>query len=212
MHLHSHWSHVLFVLSLLGCGDETVDQRTPSPRKAPVYVPQTALAPLSCDMGKVPVFSDHGFEAVSGGVITELGAPLVKLVCVDERARRVGEGQGESEAGSCPAGQVEFIHSADPAAEMATSRCVGVPPVCTAGQHLDFEGDRWVCRTCEVVIQYGSLFGGRRVCARRPVLACPSGKVPTLVYETNTWECRQTCDNGEYDQLMLDNRLVCVPC
>ena len=63
-----------------------------------------------------------------------------------------------------------------------------------------------------LTVRYGAIFECKRVCTETPMLACPSGEVPTFVAETERWECRPECDNGLYDRHTLDGALVCVPC
>ena len=90
--------------------------------------------------------------------------------------------------------------------------CVPPPPPCPDGQHPRYESG-WGCEPgCELIIHYGAIYGGRNVCADRPDVTCPSGQVPTFVYETQRWSCRPTCDDGLYDRPILDGSLVCVPC
>lgn len=117
---------------------------------------------------------------------------------------------------ACPSGQVEFVTERpggqDSAGDSTSTACLEAPPACPSPSHLGRTATAWSCLNCEVVIQYGDLYGGKRVCVDRPRMACPSGQVPTLVFESASWECRATCDNGEYDQLQLGDRLVCVPC
>ena len=111
------------------------------------------------------------------------------------------------EAGGCAEGQVAVIRSG------YAPICVPPPPPCPSGTQPNYVGSAWRCDgPCDLVIHYGSIYGGRNVCAPTPTISCPSGQVPTFVYETQRWECRTTCDNGLYDQIRLDGLLVCVPC
>lgn len=89
--------------------------------------------------------------------------------------------------------------------------CAPPPPDCP-GEGLDYVQDRWQCVPCELIVQFGGLFDGKRACAPRPNLTCTSGNTPTFDATTHTWDCVRTCNNGLYDQRMLDGRLVCVPC
>ena len=65
---------------------------------------------------------------------------------------------------------------------------------------------------CEVIVQYGYIYGFQRRCAPRPPPTCPSGQVQTFREDTETWVCNTTCDNTLYDRVWLDGQLVCVPC
>jgi hypothetical protein len=108
----------------------------------------------------------------------------------------------------CAMGEVQVV---DPNAT-PSRQCVPPPPRCADGEQLDFVGGVLQCVPCDIIIQYGAIYSGRRVCTRRPTLMCSGGQTPTFVFETQTWECRPTCDNGLYDQHMLDGQLICVPC
>lgn len=90
--------------------------------------------------------------------------------------------------------------------------CVPKPQDCPTGEDLDWTGAAWQCVTCEVVVQYGGLYDGERVCAPRPNVVCGSGTTPTFEVDRRRWECLPTCNNGQYDRVMLDGQLVCVPC
>jgi hypothetical protein len=91
--------------------------------------------------------------------------------------------------------------------------CASTPPVCPASQSLDYVNGAWTCTNCELIVQYGAIYFSRRICAPRPpVTACAASQVQTFVYETERWECRPTCDNGDYDQVYVDGALVCIPC
>jgi hypothetical protein len=122
-----------------------------------------------------------------------------------------GDGQppttSDCEDGSCPAGQVRVITE-------TMSVCVPPPPECPEGRYANYVGyDAWSCEPpCEIIIHYGGIYGGANVCTERPRLTCPGGQSPTFVYETQTWECRPTCDNTLYDRILLDGAVVCVPC
>ena len=78
---------------------------------------------------------------------------------------------------------------------------------------MDPSQGSWKCAgPCEIVVRYGGLYGNQAICAQKPHLTCATGMSPTFTAETQTWECRATCDNGQYDQVMFENSLVCVPC
>jgi hypothetical protein len=63
-----------------------------------------------------------------------------------------------------------------------------------------------------VVITYGAQYGNYSRCASAPTISCPSGQVPTWVFQDEQWECQGTCDNGQYDQHTVNGSTVCVPC
>jgi hypothetical protein len=92
--------------------------------------------------------------------------------------------------------------------------CVPPPPPCPEGTHPSHVGSgTWRCDPpCDMIIHYGTIYGGLNVCAGTPDVVCGGGEVPTFVFETERWECRPTCDNGLYDQIWVSGSLVCVPC
>jgi hypothetical protein len=89
--------------------------------------------------------------------------------------------------------------------------CDDAPPECGEGQGLEYAGG-WRCVACDVVVQYGFIFNGLRVCAPPPNLSCQTGQVPTFDAEMRRWRCESTCDNGLYDRQTVDGDIVCVPC
>ncbi|MFT3709580.1 MAG: choice-of-anchor D domain-containing protein [Archangium sp.] len=107
----------------------------------------------------------------------------------------------------CAAGQVQL--------EIARGEltCVQKPPECPTGSSLDFVSDGWRCASCEVLVQFGSLFDNERVCTTKPNLTCNGSQVPTFDAYSHEWECRQTCNNSLYDQATFpDGTRVCIPC
>jgi len=71
----------------------------------------------------------------------------------------------------------------------------------------------WRCDPpCDLIVQYGALYGSLVVCTDLPTLSCPGGQVPTFVFESESWQCAPLCDNGLYDQIWLDDAVLCVPC
>lgn len=106
----------------------------------------------------------------------------------------------------CRSDQIVLIEA------MGMTRCASTPPVCSNGQVALFGDGGWDCGACPYIIQYGGLYAGERVCGEPPDLRCPSGETPTFVAEDRDWSCRATCNNGLYDQILLDELLVCVPC
>ena len=143
-----------------------------------------------CPPGQTPVFTRIPGGGASGIVSADSG--LFQMTC---------------QTTMCMPGQAELV---DPTAGGAT--CVPPPPHCAAGEQLDATGGAFHCVPCDIIVQFGALYAGRRVCAPSPHLSCSGGETPTFVFETEAWECRPTCDNGEYDQHMIGGLLVCVPC
>lgn len=88
--------------------------------------------------------------------------------------------------------------------------CVPAPLDC-GNDGLDFSTG-WQCVPCPLIVQFGGLFDSLRTCAPLPNLTCGPGHVPTFDATTRVWDCAATCDNGLYDQRLLDGQLVCVPC
>jgi hypothetical protein len=108
---------------------------------------------------------------------------------------------------TCQPGQVQL--------EIARGEltCVQKPPECPAGQSLDFVGDAWTCISCEVLVQFGYLFDGQRVCTSKPALTCGANMVPTFDAYSHQWDCRTTCNNTLYDQATFpDGTRACIPC
>ncbi len=93
-------------------------------------------------------------------------------------------------------------------------RCVPPPPSCPPDLYPYYtQGGTWRCeRGCEVIITYGGLYDGLVVCAPRPDVTCGPGQTPHYAFESEVWECRPMCDNGQYDIHMLGSLTVCIPC
>jgi len=111
--------------------------------------------------------------------------------------------------GSCPDGQVAVVLVG------GTRTCVPPPPECPAGTFPNYVASgRWRCDgPCDLIIHYGSIYGGRNVCAPDvPTTPCGSGQSWTFREESETWECRSTCDNTLYDRITVGGGVVCVPC
>lgn len=106
----------------------------------------------------------------------------------------------------CRSDQIVLIEA------MGMTRCVSAPPVCSNGQVALYGDGGWDCAECPYIIQYGGIFDGERVCGEPPDLRCGSGETPTFVAEDRAWSCRETCNNGLYDQILVDQLLICVPC
>ena len=98
-----------------------------------------------------------------------------------------------------------------------TQRCMPALPSCKANEALYYDGTDanptgWNCVPCAVVVEFGSLFNGRRICADAPALSCPNGQVPTFDANSLTWICAPQCDNGTYDLHSFGGQIICVPC
>ncbi len=148
-----------------------------------------------CPAGQTPTYRQRNLGSYGGGssIAAGDGLPRMPMTC---------------ETGNCGQGEVAVVL-------IGQSRiCVPPPPSCPMGQSPTYiASGRWRCDPpCTYIVHYGGLFGGRSVCAGRPMISCGSGTVPTFVEETETWECRPTCNNGLYDQITLSGSLVCVPC
>jgi len=158
--------------------------------------PQCGPPPL-CPDGQTATFRkrDLGGNLWGGSSITQGdGQPETTMTC--------------EPGGGCGAGQV--------AAEAANGQlvCTDPPPACAEGTFPSFtDAGTWECDPpCDLVIHYGAIFGNQTSCAENPDLQCGFGTVPTFVFESESWECRATCDNGMYDQIWFNGALMCVPC
>lgn len=149
--------------------------------------------PICCVSGEAPTYTERDLGSSLGGssVSEGDGLPIMELECAPV---------------FCPDGQVQ-VKLTD-----GTTTCAGEPPICPDGYYPTYDSG-WRCDLpCEVIVHYGGLYGGLTKCAANPDLSCGDGEVPTFVFETESWECRPTCDNGLYDQQYLNGMLVCVPC
>jgi len=91
--------------------------------------------------------------------------------------------------------------------------CADPPPACPSGESPQYTSKgTWECTDCSLVVTYGGIYGNYRRCVSMPHLNCPDGQTPTWVFEDDQWECKPTCDNGQYDQHTIAGQLVCVPC
>jgi hypothetical protein len=148
-----------------------------------------------CPAGQTPTYRRRQLErmGIRSMIVAADGGPVMLFGC---------------EPGNCPDGQV----NTEVAAGMF--RCMPPPPRCTGMQSPAYDQrSGWYCADpCEVVITYGHLYGNQVVCAPRPRIMCGPGTVPTWVYETNRWECRPTCNNGQYDLYLFMGAQICIPC
>lgn len=146
--------------------------------------------PCGCVAGHWQGYRRFDDPSVSSGVVDPATDAPFHIYCVE---------------GECASGQV-FVETAP-----GTYTCSALPS-CGAGQGLEWVDEHLSCVDCAVVVRYGFLFGGLRVCAPDPDLACGGGQVPTFLEQERSWSCQATCDNSLYDQVLLDGNLVCVPC
>jgi hypothetical protein len=155
----------------------------------------TSCATGPCGRGQTPTYRERNLSPAWGGssISAGDGQPIMPMTCETMR---------------CPAGQVAVVFAG------REPICVPPPPACPSGQDPTYVSSGvWRCEhPCELIIHYGSIYGGQNVCAPRPRISCPTGQSPTWVYEMRTWECRRTCDNTLYDRIRLDGQVVCVPC
>jgi hypothetical protein len=130
----------------------------------------------------------------------------------------VAPGGGVGATGGAPSASGAAGDSAGPSAPpqlmpAGTLLCADPPPTCPPGQSPQFTAKQtWECTDCSLVVTYGGAYGNYRRCVNAPTIDCPMGQVPTWVFEDEKWECKDTCDNGQYDQHKINGMLVCVPC
>jgi hypothetical protein len=117
---------------------------------------------------------------------------------------------GPAAGGAAPSGADPATPPSDPPPSV---KCAPPPPDCQPGFSPQYTGhDTWECTNCALVVTYGGIYGNYRRCVNAPNIACPQGQVPTWSYDQEIWECKDTCDNGMYDQHTIEGQLVCVPC
>jgi hypothetical protein len=125
----------------------------------------------------------------------------------------VASGAAFSDAAGAPASGGDTAPTDPPNQPAPTVKCAPPPPDCQPGFSPQFTGhDTWECTDCALVVTYGGIYGNYRRCVNAPTIACPQGQVPTWSYDKEIWECKDTCDNGMYDQHTIEGQLVCVPC
>jgi hypothetical protein len=121
---------------------------------------------------------------------------------------------GTGAGGAPSAGAADSTAAASaPVPADGTIVCTDPPPPCPQGQSPQYTSKgTWECTDCSLVVTYGGIYGNYRRCVSLPHLDCPQGQTPTWVFEDDQWECKPTCDNGQYDQHTIGGQLVCVPC
>lgn len=171
---------------------ETIDQRE---LRISMFSLQGELCnggpgPCPCLPGDVQTYRRFDDPWVPSGVFTPEEVSPYHVYC---------------QAGSCEPGEVLVEVDLD------TFECSSVPS-CSGDTGLEWVDGHLSCVACDFVIRYGALFDGLRICAPTPTLSCGAGQVPTFLEEIQEWRCENTCDNGLYDQALLNGNLVCVPC
>lgn len=191
-------------------GPDAPTGNTPAPTPKPLDGPITAMVascqPTMCADGQVaveipPMVGNNG----DGPVLS--GGPAS------------GPSAGPSDPAIDDSGTAEVDAPAIPTppnvqlSPPGTLLCVPPPPACDNGMSPQYNSKgQWECTDCAIVVTYGGAYGNYRRCANEPNIKCEDGQVPTWVFETETWECKITCDNGQYDQHTIGGELVCVPC
>lgn len=146
--------------------------------------------PCPCLPGEIQTYRRFDDPWVPSGVFTPAEVTPYHVYC---------------QAGSCDPGQVQVEVGPK------TFECSALPS-CGGGTGLEWVEGQLSCVPCDVVVRYGGLFSGLRICAPTPNLSCGPDQVPTFLEELKEWRCEATCDNGLYDQALLNGTLVCVPC
>jgi hypothetical protein len=180
--------------------------------------PSNADSPAACPPGDVVTFTppslgpdDTGDRG--SGIDSAAGQPPLQSNC---------------SPGSCAPGMVQVIFS-------GTATCVSAPPRCPAGSFPDYwvpasavdgipSGDpgtasvsagSWRCSPpCQLVIHFGTLYGGGSYCATKPA-SCPDGQDPTFEPNTGTWACTTNCGaaaDGSFDPTPFGGVEYCIPC
>jgi hypothetical protein len=194
-------------------GDTTLDGPSapstapalPNPTTKPIDGPLTAMTescqPSMCAPGQVAVEVPPTPGSVNGGPVG---------VGPDPTAGPIDDGGlGIESEPAPPAPSTPPVVLSPP----GTLVCVDAPPSCPDGQSPQFTSKMvWECTDCALVVTYGGIYGNYRRCVNEPTIVCPDGETPTWVFETEQWECKTTCDNGQYDQHTVDGLLLCVPC
>ena len=126
---------------------------------------------------------------------------------------------------NCADGQVGVEIESDPFLGGPSGvQCVEAPPGCPGGtspfwvqEVTDPEdpfsdvGGFWTCSSpCEVIVDFGGLYGFQSACTTQPP-DCP-GSTPTFLFESHEWTCAPMCDGGLYDPVEWQGETVCVPC
>jgi hypothetical protein len=150
----------------------------------------------ACGMGRTAVYHtrDLGSSYGPSSILRGDGQAIMPMTCAT--------------TSRCGAGQVGVL------LDGGTEICVPPPPECPSGQHPTYvSSGSWRCDPpCDLIIHYGSLFSGENRCAGYPDLVCAGGTVPTFLAGVETWSCVTTCNNTDYDRILLDGSTVCIPC
>ena len=148
-----------------------------------------------CSMGQTLVYHRRDFHMRGDRSMVAPGDNMPTLLAMCEPMR-------------CATNQVSVEVSPD------MYRCVPPPTECPPDLHPYYtQAGQWRCeRGCEVLITYGHLYDGLVVCGPRPDVTCPPGQTPHYAFESEVWECRPMCDNGQYDIHRLGSTVICIPC
>jgi hypothetical protein len=193
----------------------------PNPTAAPPN-PMPAQ-PLACPPGQTLVYayamSAGGAENFISGVKAGPGGASMTTSC---QATTCASGQV---AVNVPSSEFSQRDGTDPSQSAGGIVCVEPPPSCVAGEYVaympgssDLKGvlgsavaAGWHCTgPCDLVVQYGPLYGGRTVCApAKP--SCAAGTMATFDASDEAWHCDTQCGPG-YDVDQYGGGGVCVPC
>jgi hypothetical protein len=148
-----------------------------------------------CPPGQVPTYTerDPGSTWGPSSIAAGDGLAVMPMSC---------------QPGSCMTGLVAV------ALVGQATECVPPPPTCPTDQSPTYvSSGRWRCDPpCTLLIHFGSIYGGRRVCAGPPMLSCTTGMVPTFMQDTLMWQCAPTCNNSNYDRVTYLGMTLCIPC
>jgi len=193
-----------------GTGKSTPPNPTTKPIDGPITAMVASCKPTMCAPDQVAVEIPPMAGGNSGGVSEGGGAPPSST---GEERPATDDSTGNATAADAPALPTPSTPPNVQLSPPGTLLCVSPPPACDNGESPQFNSKgQWECTDCAIVVTYGGAYGNYRRCANAPTIKCDDGQVPTWVFETETWECKKTCDNGQYDQHTIGGELVCVPC
>ena len=163
------------------------------PMDGPLTAMTVTCGQANCSDGQVAIEAPPMVGSPGGGGVT--GAPSAS-----------GAAGGADSTGAAAPASPQLMPA-------GTLICADPPPPCPDGQSPQFTAKQtWECTDCALVVTYGGIYGNYRRCVSSPTLQCPQGQVPTWIFEDEQWECKDTCDNGQYDQHVISGQTVCVPC
>ena len=187
---------------------------------------------IDCPDGQDPLFKlspdllQGGLENLSSGIQTGSGGTPMTLSC---GVTGCAAGQVGVEVEDNPLLNRDGIDpTIDPTNWEATVtiKCVEAPPSCGAGTSPFFVnsvpdpenglgeiGGFWSCsEPCEVIVDFGGIYGFQSACAEAPPSCGGTGEAATFTFESQEWECSPMCDGGLYDPVDFQGTTVCVPC